>query len=110
MGRIKTDRVKRTTVKLVQTYPVKFSKSFQKNKDVLKEIAEVRSKKMRNLLAGYAVRLKKKEESQATGVRRRRMAESDEMYPGMQRRGVFGRGRMQGRMQGRMTGPRREEY
>jgi small subunit ribosomal protein S17e len=109
MGRVKTDRVKRTTVKLVQAYPVKFSKSFQKNKDVLKEVAEVGSKKMRNLLAGYAVRLKSNEEKQASGMRRRRSAESDE-YPGGPRRGGFNRGRMQGGMPGRTPSTRREDY
>lgn len=58
MGRIKTDMVKRTAKKLVKTYPDKFSKDFNKNKEALKDLAEIRSKKLRNVLAGYAVRLK----------------------------------------------------
>jgi small subunit ribosomal protein S17e len=61
MGRIKTDMVKRTTTKLVTAYADKFSKNFDRNKLALKETAEVRSKKLRNILAGYAVRLKKRE-------------------------------------------------
>ncbi len=58
MGRIKTDMVKRTARKLVKLYPDKFSKDFNKNKLALKDLAEIRSKKLRNVLAGYAVRLK----------------------------------------------------
>jgi small subunit ribosomal protein S17e len=61
MGRIKTDQVKRTTTKLVGAFSDKFSKNFDRNKLALKETAEVRSKKLRNILAGYAVRLKKRE-------------------------------------------------
>ena len=65
MGRIKTDMVKRTTVKALNAYPDRFSKNFQKNKEALKELAEIRSKKLRNVIAGYAVRLKRQEEELA---------------------------------------------
>lgn len=67
MGRIKTDMVKRTTSKLVKANPKKFSKDFQKNKETLNDLVEIRSKKLRNIIAGYAVRLKKHEEDIATG-------------------------------------------
>ncbi|MBW2997755.1 30S ribosomal protein S17e [Candidatus Woesearchaeota archaeon] len=63
MGRIKTDMVKRTTRKLVKAHPKKFSRNYEKNKESLKELAEIRSKKLRNVIAGYAVRLKRQEES-----------------------------------------------
>ena len=72
MGRIKTDMVKRTTVKLVTAYPDKFSKSFENNKKAIAPLAEVRSKKLRNVIAGYAVRLKSREEQEALNIRRRR--------------------------------------
>lgn len=62
MGRIKTDMVKKTAAKLVKMHPTKFSKTFEKNKEALKDTAEIRSKKLRNLLAGYAVRLNRREE------------------------------------------------
>jgi len=71
MGRIKTDMVKRTTAKLVKAYPDKFSKKFDKNKEALKELAEIRSKKLRNVIAGYAVRLKQREEELAPKARKR---------------------------------------
>jgi len=61
MGRIKTDVVKRNTAKLIKAHPTKFSKNFERNKESLNELAEVRSKKLRNVIAGYAVRLKKQE-------------------------------------------------
>jgi ribosomal protein S17E len=99
MGRIKTDLVKRTASKILQSNPQKFSKLFTKNKESLAELVEVRSKKMRNLLAGHIVRLKSNEEKQASGTRRRRSSEDE--YPGMGRR-PFGRNRE--------FKPRREEY
>lgn len=68
MGRIKTDMVKRNTIKLVKANPKKFSKSFEKNKESLKDLAEIRSKKLRNIIAGYSVRLKRQEEELASGV------------------------------------------
>ncbi len=58
MGRIKTVMVKRTSGKLVEAYPEQFSKNFDKNKESLNELAEIRSKKLRNTIAGYIVRLK----------------------------------------------------
>ncbi len=60
MGRIKTDMVKRTTKKIIRLYSDKFSKDFAKNKEMLKEVAEIRSKKLTNVIAGYAVRIKRK--------------------------------------------------
>jgi small subunit ribosomal protein S17e len=72
MGRIKTDMVKRTTRKLVEVYPDKFSKSFEANKKALAETAEVRSKKLRNVIAGYASRLKVQSEEGGFRVRKRK--------------------------------------
>ena len=63
MGRIKTDMVKRTTGKILKAHPKDFSRNFEKNKESLKDLVEIRSKKLRNVIAGYAVRLKKQEES-----------------------------------------------
>jgi small subunit ribosomal protein S17e len=78
MGRIKTDMVKRTTRKLLAAYSDKFAKSFTKNKEALGVLAEVRSKKLRNVIAGYASRLKTQEETAATNIRRRRTPSSGE--------------------------------
>ncbi|MBW2967955.1 30S ribosomal protein S17e [Candidatus Woesearchaeota archaeon] len=62
MGRIKTKRTKRLTKTIMEKHPDKITKSFEKNKVNVQEVAEIRSKKLRNVMAGYAVRLKKQEE------------------------------------------------
>jgi small subunit ribosomal protein S17e len=59
MGRIKTDMVKRTGKKLVQSHPKKFSASFDKNKKAVEDVAEFRSKKLRNVVVGHITRLVK---------------------------------------------------
>ncbi|MBW2971608.1 30S ribosomal protein S17e [Candidatus Woesearchaeota archaeon] len=71
MGRIKTDMVKRTTTKLVAAHPDKFTKNFDKNKLALKELAEIRSKKLRNVIAGYSVRLKRQEGKSPSTMKKR---------------------------------------
>lgn len=62
MGRIKTKRIKRHSREIMEKYPEKITKSFEKNKTNIRETAEIRSKKLRNIMAGYAVRLKKRDE------------------------------------------------
>lgn len=57
MGRIKTDMVKRTGRKLFKAHPTKFTTDFTKNKLSVNEVAEVRSKKLRNVIAGHITRL-----------------------------------------------------
>lgn len=53
MGRIKTRPVKSAGDKIFAQYGEHFSGDFNKNKEVLPQFAEVRSKKIRNILAGY---------------------------------------------------------
>ena len=60
MGRIKTDMVKRTGTKIYKSNPKKFSGSFDKNKIAVDSVAEVRSKKLRNVIAGHITRLAKR--------------------------------------------------
>jgi small subunit ribosomal protein S17e len=78
MGRIKTDMIKRNTRKIVAMYPEKFSKTFDKNKADLKDVAEFGSKKVRNVIAGYVSRLKKKGEQ---APRPRKREDPREMRP-----------------------------
>ena len=59
MGRIKTTQIKRVTKKLMELYSDKFTPSFDGNKKVVEQFLEVRSKKLRNVVAGYATRLAK---------------------------------------------------
>ncbi len=69
MGRIKTVQVKRTTNKLIEASPNKFSKDFETNKKAVTELSECKSKKLRNVIAGYAARLTKQKE---TGRRKKK--------------------------------------
>ncbi len=62
MGRIKTKPVKSAGDRLYKRHPDKFSKDFEKNKQVLPQVAEVRSKKIRNILAGYLTKKAKRGE------------------------------------------------
>lgn len=47
------DRIKRISNELLERYPNKFSTNFEENKEIIKEIAIVRSKVLRNRIAGY---------------------------------------------------------
>ena len=62
MGRIKTSFVKRLGKDLYEAHGDKFTDNFDKNKKVLDEFIEVKSKKLRNILAGYMTNLKKQSE------------------------------------------------
>jgi len=55
MGRIRTTLVKRTGENLVKKFPDRF----QHNKKNLDEVADIYSKKLRNLIAGYITHLLK---------------------------------------------------
>jgi len=59
MGRIKTMLIKRTTEELMVKHGDEFTTTFDENKVILGGKAKISSKKMRNIIAGYATRLKK---------------------------------------------------
>ena len=60
MGRIKTWMIKRLGEDLLRQFPDKFCEDFDKNKEVLKDLLEIKSKKLRNVLAGYITKVMKK--------------------------------------------------
>jgi small subunit ribosomal protein S17e len=62
MGRIKTTPLKRVTLELLDKHKDKFSDSFEKNKEAVSELTESKSKKLRNIVAGYVTRLVRKEQ------------------------------------------------
>lgn len=64
MGRIKTKLVKRTGKILLKKNPDKFTSSFEANKKSLIDVADIPSKKLRNVVAGYITRLVKEEQKQ----------------------------------------------
>jgi len=47
------NRVKKLSNELLNKYPNKFNVDFQQNKKLIDEIAKVRSKELRNQIAGY---------------------------------------------------------
>ncbi len=62
MGRIRTTLVKRIGKELMEKYSDQFSKDFEYNKHKVEELLDIPSKKLRNVIAGYVTKLKKKEE------------------------------------------------
>ena len=60
MGRIKTQLIKRATHELLNAYGDKFTEDFNQNKKLVSQYLSVSSKKLRNIIAGYATRLIKK--------------------------------------------------
>ena len=47
------DRVKRMSNELLERYPDKFTIDFNENKEAIKNYAQVRSKELRNKIAGF---------------------------------------------------------
>ena len=64
MGRIKTKLIKRVTNKVVDDYSDELATSFEENKKVVTLHVDSLSKKLRNMIAGYATRLKRRLDAQ----------------------------------------------
>jgi small subunit ribosomal protein S17e len=47
------NRVRRISSDLIQRYPEKFTTDFSENKKIVQELATIRSKVLRNKIAGY---------------------------------------------------------
>ena len=62
MGRIKTKLIKRKTKDIMNVAEDRVTEDFNQNKIAAGEMATFRSKKMRNIVAGYLTRLKKAQE------------------------------------------------
>ena len=56
MGRIKSTAIKTLGNKLIREHGDKFSDTFEKNKETLNEVKKIKSKKVRNIVAGYITR------------------------------------------------------
>ena len=59
MGRVRTSDIKNTARKLYEKFPARFSEDFEQNKKVIDEMEIATSKKFRNRVAGYMVRVVK---------------------------------------------------
>jgi ribosomal protein S17E len=63
MGRIKTLPIKRVTKEIFAKFGDRLSEDYKSNKDFLNSIAEIKSNKIRNIIAGYLTRLAKTREA-----------------------------------------------
>ena len=63
MGRIKTQLIKSVTTDIFNKHKELFSDDFEANKKEVTNVAEIGSKKLRNVIAGYVTRLAKKKET-----------------------------------------------
>ena len=74
MGRIKTILIKRITKKLVSLHKDEFTEDYKKNKEILGKYADIKSRKIKNVIAGYATRLVKQSKE---GKEKRRINPED---------------------------------
>jgi small subunit ribosomal protein S17e len=56
-GKVRPDHVKRLARELVERFPSKFTTEFENNKRMVDTLTNVSSTKIRNRVAGYAIRL-----------------------------------------------------
>lgn len=59
MGKIRPILVKRLARELLSRYPDKFTLDFEQNKHLVAELTDIKSKRLRNRVAGYITRLVK---------------------------------------------------
>ena len=64
----KVDRVRRLSILLLQKNGALFSSDFQKNKEALAKVATIKSKQLRNEVAGYITALLRREEGEEEEV------------------------------------------
>jgi len=57
VGRVRTSLVKRTARRLIELFPSEISADFEENKKLVSKHVYLRSKKLRNQIAGYLTHL-----------------------------------------------------
>ncbi len=63
MGRIKTTQLKRASLELFNKHKSELKENFEENKAMVTKFIELRSKKFKNVIAGYVTRLMRREET-----------------------------------------------
>ncbi|RLG71483.1 MAG: 30S ribosomal protein S17e [Methanobacteriota archaeon] len=58
MGRIRPGYIKRVSREILERYGDRLSDDFDRNRAVVDEVVDTRSKRLRNRIAGYLTRLK----------------------------------------------------
>jgi len=64
--KVRLDRVRRLCLLLLEKHGNLFTTDFEKNKEILSQVAIVRSKELRNEIAGYITRLMKSNRVKST--------------------------------------------
>ncbi|AFH42802.1 MULTISPECIES: 30S ribosomal protein S17e [Fervidicoccus] len=59
MGKVRTAMVKRTARKLITAHPDLFTEDFEENKQLIRKLVDVNSKRVSNKIAGYITHLVK---------------------------------------------------
>ncbi|MEM5799749.1 MAG: 30S ribosomal protein S17e [Candidatus Aenigmatarchaeota archaeon] len=73
MGNIRTTQIKNVSEKLVKMFPDKFSKNFEENKKIVSNFLHIKSKDVRNKIAGYITHIvEKKQISQPTIIKKKK--------------------------------------
>ena len=62
VGKVRTETIKRIAKDLLERYPDKFTVGYEANRQIIDQIVDSRSKRLRNRISGYVTRLKKVEE------------------------------------------------
>jgi small subunit ribosomal protein S17e len=72
------NRIKRISTELLERYPDKFGLDFNANKSVISDVAIIRSKVLRNELAGYITSHLRKQAAQEKASMATAVGETDE--------------------------------
>lgn len=64
LGRVRPSYIKRAARQFNERYSSKFTDDFNENKETLKEISSIKSKTIRNRIAGYITTIQGKQEIQ----------------------------------------------
>jgi len=62
VGKVRTETIKRIARDLLERHPGKFTVDYEANKQIVDQVVDFRSKRMRNRISGYVTRLKKVED------------------------------------------------
>lgn len=57
MGRVRNSVVKKAAAKIISSYYSKLDNDFHQNRMVIRDVAEIQSKRLRNQVAGFVTRL-----------------------------------------------------
>lgn len=78
MGKVRPLYIKRTARQLLETYSDRFTENFDENKKAVAELTNIKSKRVRNRVAGYITRLVKRKRKLEEMAAKATVSESSE--------------------------------